>query len=930
MRFDYKITLSIIFLFLVSVSTYGQRFGANPSSVKWKKIKGAAADIVFPIGSDSAAFRVNAITSMLEKSPAYGRLGNTSSRISIVLQTLPTVSNAYVGLGPWRSEFFLFPPQDALKLGSTSWLDNLSIHEYRHVHQYANFRKGLSKFAYLVAGQEGQALANSASVPDWFFEGDAVYAETKYLSQGRGRLPGFYEPFRSLWMANKQYGYQKLRSGSMKDLVPNHYALGYLLVAYGYGQYGEDFWAKVTGDASRFRGLFYPLQSAIKRHTGLKFNAFVQRAIDSFQLSMPVEVKHPSVMMINTLDKKRVVDHHFPIWLGGDSVLALRKSYNQLSHWVIFNQGKQSRLGVKNIGVDDYYTYKRGHVVYVAYMPDSRWQWKESSDIILYNIYDRTEQRITKGKRYFSPDLSNDGQRLIAVDVAPGGKTSLDLINRETGEKLKTYENGSGIFFSYPVFNYSDSIVYVIARKDEGVSALLKLDLSTSSFSEVLPYTNAPMSFLRIRGNKLMFTVSQGQTNQFWEHDLVSGKTGVLSVGVTGSYGGDIHEDGKKIVYSSLSAEGEQVYRADYAFKEAKLSPLKPTGATDLMTEVNGSNDSIAAYKKSEGLLRIHSWRPFYEQPEWSFTLYGQNLLNTMVSSYEYVYNENEGSHRVGLNLAYGGLYPWITGGTNYTVDRTYKDSSRLIRWNEWTGNVGLRLPLNFTAGKLYKQLDLSTRIHAVSLDYASKNTVSFNDRFISYLQHQLSWSMQTQQAVQHIYPKFAFVTRLQSRMAIGNTSANQLYWGSQLYLPGAGRNHSLVLGFNYQRRDTLRQYSFSNGFAMARGYDGIDYPRMWKTSFNYHMPLLYPDLGIGNIVYFLRIRSNFFYDDMHLKSLRTGKVINLRSAGTEVYFDTKWWNQQNVTFGLRYSRLLDTKLFVKPPNPNRWEFIMPIDLFSN
>jgi hypothetical protein len=645
---------------------------------------------------------------------------------------------------------------------------------------------------------------------------------------------------------------------------------------------------------------------------------------------MPVVANHPSVQMINKLDAKRVVDHHFPIWLGGDSVLALRKAYNQLPHWVIFNQGKLSRLGVKNIGVDDYYTYKRGNIVYAAYSPDPRWQWKERSDIILYNVYDRSQQRVTKGKRYFSPDLSNDGQQLIAVDVAPGGKTSLDLINRETGEKVKRYDDGSGTYFSYPVFNHSDSIVYVIGRKDNGASALLRLDLQSGSFSELLPYANAPMSFLRIRGNKLMFTVSQGQTNQFWEHDLASGKTGVLSVGVTGSYAGDIHEDGKKIVYSSPSAEGEQIFSAEYRFADATISPLKPAGSTDLMANIDVPHDSIASYKKTEGLFRIHSWRPFYEQPEWSFSLYGQNLLNTMVSSYEYLYNENEGSHRVGVNLAYGGHYPWITGGTNYTVDRTFRDSSRFVRWNEWTGNLGLRLPLNFTAGKLYKQLDLSTRIHGVSLDYDTKNTVSFKNRFISYLQHQISWAMQTQQALQHIYPKFAFVTRLQSRMAIGSTKANQLFWGSQLYLPGAGRNHSLVLGFNYQRRDTLRQYSFSNGFAMARGYDAIDYPRMWRTSLNYHMPLLYPDLGIGNIVYFLRVRSNFFYDDMHLKSLRTGTIINLRSTGTEIHFDTKWWNQQRVSFGIRYSRLLDTKLFVNPPNPNRWEFIMPIDLLTN
>lgn len=929
MRFIYKITLSIIFLFHLSHNMYGQRFGANPSSVKWKKIRGKAADIVFPNGADSAAMRVNAITQLLENQSS-GRLGNASLRIPIVLQTLPTVSNAYVGLGPWRSEFFLFPPQDALYLGSTSWLDNLSVHEYRHVHQYANFRKGLSKFAYLVAGQEGQALANSASVPDWFFEGDAVYTETKYLSQGRGRLPGFFDPFRSLWLANKKYGYQKLRSGSMKDLVPNHYALGYLLVAHGYRSQGDGFWAKVTDDAARFKGLFYPLQSAIKRHAGVHFNAFVERAIDSFRLNMPVEINYSNSKMINELDTKRVVDHRFPIFLGGDSVLALRRAYNQLAHWVIFSKGKASKLGIKNIGVDDYYTYKGGNIVYAAYSPDPRWQWKENSDIILYNIYDRTEHRVTKGKRYFSPDLSNDGQQVIAVDVAPGGKTSLDLINRETGERIKRFESMSDIYFSYPVFSQSDSIVYVISRKGNGASGLLRLDIASGSFSEVLPYTNAPMSFLRIRGNKLMFTISQGQTNQFWEHDLLSGKTGVLAVGVTGSYAGDIHEDGNKIVYSSPSAEGEQVYSADYRFAEDSLHPLKKANEADLMTGVNASAYPITDYKKSEGLFRIHSWRPFYEQPEWSFSLYGQNLLNTMVSSYDYVYNENEGSHRVGVNLAYGGLYPWITGGTNYTMNRTFRDSSRLIRWNEWTGNVGLRLPLNFTSGKLYKQLDLSTRLHAVSVDYDNKNTVSLKDRFIPYLQHQVSWAMQTQQAIQHIYPRFAFVSRLQSRMAIGNTNANQLFWGSQLYLPGVGRNHSLVLGFNYQSRDTMRQYSFSNGFAMARGYEAIDYPRMWRTSFNYHMPLLYPDLGIGNIVYFLRVRSNFFYDDMHLKSLRTGKVINLRSAGTEVYFDTKWWNQQNVTFGLRYSRLLDTKLFVKPPNPNRFEFIMPINLLSN
>jgi len=199
-----------------------------------------------------------------------------SRRIPIVLQTLPTISNAYVGLAPWRSEFFLNPLQNSLYLGSTSWIDNLSTHEYRHVQQYSNFRRGISKFLYLLAGQEGQSLANAMTIPDWFFEGDAVYTETEYLSQGRGRIPYFFDAFNSIWTANKKYSYQKLRSGSMKDVVPDHYQLGYMLVAYGNRKYGETFWGKITQDAAKFKGIVYPFQKALKRHTGLRYSQFVK------------------------------------------------------------------------------------------------------------------------------------------------------------------------------------------------------------------------------------------------------------------------------------------------------------------------------------------------------------------------------------------------------------------------------------------------------------------------------------------------------------------------------------------------------------------------------------------------------------------------------------------------------------------------------
>ena len=101
----------------------------------------------------------------------------------------------------------------------------------------------------------------------------------------------------------------------------------------------------------------------------------------------------------------------------------------------------------------------------------------------------------------------------------------------------------------------------------------------------------------------------------------------------------------------------------------------------------------------------------------------------------------------------------------------------------------------------------------------------------------------------------------------------------------------------------------------------------MWKIGVNYHLPLLYPDWGFGNIVYFTRIRANVFYDYTDLKSLRYQTHYQLRSYGTEIYFDTKWWNQQPLQFGIRYSRLIDSKLVGQ--QPNQWEFILPITLIN-
>src|SRR6201996_8440714 len=191
-------------LLLISIRLSAQQFGGNPPSLKWRQINTDTARIIFPIGLDSQAQQVAAIVHTLSHA-TLPTIGTTQHKINIVLQNQTIIPNGYVSLAPFRSEFQLTPEQNSFDLGSLPWQKTLAIHEYRHVMQYNNFRVGVSAGLYYLFGEGGQALANSLAVPNWFWEGDAVFQETLVSDQGRGGLPFFCNSFRALSADGRRY-----------------------------------------------------------------------------------------------------------------------------------------------------------------------------------------------------------------------------------------------------------------------------------------------------------------------------------------------------------------------------------------------------------------------------------------------------------------------------------------------------------------------------------------------------------------------------------------------------------------------------------------------------------------------------------------------------------------------------------------------------
>ena len=177
-------------IFLLPFFGVAQNFGGNPSGIKWKQINTPRARVIFPAGLDSQANRIANVVQLMDSATSK-TIGGHQQKWNIVLQNQTTIPNAYVRKAPIMSELNMTPPQDNFSEGSVRWDDNLIIHEERHMQQFSNFNKGLTKVFSFFLGQEGQLFANGLFLPDYFFEGDAVWQETLVSAQGRGRMPNF-------------------------------------------------------------------------------------------------------------------------------------------------------------------------------------------------------------------------------------------------------------------------------------------------------------------------------------------------------------------------------------------------------------------------------------------------------------------------------------------------------------------------------------------------------------------------------------------------------------------------------------------------------------------------------------------------------------------------------------------------------------------
>lgn len=934
--------LTACLLFLMPLAACSQQFGGNPPSVKWQQINTPAARVIFPDGLDSVGLRVSDIILQMNNQ-VKPTIGSKQKQVNIVLQNQTIISNGFVQLAPFRSEFYLTPSQNSFELGTLPWHEQLAIHEFRHVQQYNNFNVGLSKALHIVFGESGQLLGNSLAVPDYFYEGDAVFNETLVSKQGRGRLPYFFNGFRGMWEAGKNYSWMKLRNGSYVDYVPDWYPLGYMMTAYGREKYGPMFWRNVTHDAVSFKPLVYPFQGAVKRYSGISYPQFRRSALDYFkkQIALP-----PDETVGPKFKKNQhfIADIEYPTMVNDSTVIYVKSSYHKRPAFMIRSGNKERQIAIRYLSIDKHFSYHDGKIVYATFRPDLRWSYRNYNELVIVDVITGKQQRITKNTKYFSPSFSDDGKTIVTVQTEPSGQNNLLILDAATGKILAVLPNREKLYYTYPRFYGNDQVIAGV-RNQHGKMTLASIAVKTGNVTPLMAYNDAPIGFLTLQRDTVYFTATLKKNDRLYAYVLNSRQLFQLQSdtlqNAIGNYEPSVLND--KLAWVGFTNYGYQLHQSSLRKVEWQPVASQPTSllydyqvtalhkdtASDLMAHVETQPMKISKYNKWYNLFNFHSLLPDFEDPDYTLSISGENVLNTFQSALYGTYNRNEGYKQIGFNAIYGALFPYIDAGVSETLDRKGYYRGEDIYWNETAFHAGLSLPFNFSHGTHSTYLSIGSDAYYNSVNFQQAYQSRFTDRNYTYLNNTISFSNSISQPVQNIYPHFAQSITLNYKKGIINQYNYQFLASGNFYFPGLFTNHNFVVGLAHQQRSQNTVIDFSNNFPFSRGYTVYNLYKMDKVGLNYHFPIAYPDAGFANLLYLLRLRGNVFFDYSHAQDFYTSGTKykgDFRSTGAELFFDTQWFNQLPLTFGLRYTRLLNEDLGTH--GRNRFELVVPLTLF--
>jgi len=861
--------LNLIILTLISHTCFSQIFSAeqNPLSVKWRQINNKGFKIIYPTELEKEAQRMaNTIGFIFPYDGAS--LGIQKTTLPIVLQNRGVIANGFVQLGPKKSEFYTTPPQF---FDSQDWLNNLAVHELRHAAQYDKLTHGK---AYPFP-EEVYLAWMGVSIPLWFFEGDAVSTETSLTHAGRGRQPSWIMPYRTSLLEGKNISYSKANFGSDKDVTPGYYQLGYLMVSNIRTQFGKNIFDSLLTDIRERPARAYPFAGSLKKLTGKTGKGWYTATTADLKKAWTAQNEKNQSSPYPQLNKKAryATDYFLPAWLNDGKILALKQSKAETPHFVVIDSNqKETRLFGIGYQEQAWFSYAAGKLTWDEIRYDPRFRQRSYSVICLYDFKTRKTKKLKGRTRTFSPSLSADGKKIVAVQIDLSNQSSLIELDVATGKTLYTYPNPENLILQSPAFDQSGERVTYISVSEKGKA--LWIAEKNGKKSKLLAEANQQLNRPIFTSSGIAFNAHYSGIDNIYQIDTASKKISALSAAKYGAFNPSFSTDGKKILFNNFGPEGynitsstvksSAVQKNDFVYFGKAAEQQENTGNV-FEKNIPDSTFQTAPYKKFMHLFNFHSVVPVIENEYiGGIQLQSNNLLNTFDFYTGVNYHRDLGrfEYNAGINLKT--FYPVIGLSYENRPERTFYSSGKTIKQGDWRENyvkLNATIPVNLNALDEYYNLGFNVATSLTKRYLAQNMPSNFITSLNFPMEYRFTFSHGKTQAVRDIAPRWAQIVRFQYfNQPFDQKLAGELFSAeSFIYTPGLLKNHSFLINFSYQKATGVRRYATE--INTVYGYNNIlaKSPLQNTLLLNYRFPIVFPDLEVGPLAYVRNLRGTLF-----------------------------------------------------------------------
>lgn len=860
--------LILINLLLTSGIADAQIFNGeqNPLSVKWRQINTAGFQLIYPVELETEAQRMaNTIPRIF---PLVGSSLNVKkTTLPIIFQNRGVIANGFVQLAPKKSEFNTTPPQS---FDSQDWLNNLAVHELRHAAQYDKLTGGK---AYPFP-EEVYFAWMGVSIPLWYFEGDAVSTETSLTHAGRGRQPSWIMPYRTALLQGKKYSYSKANFGSEKDVTPGYYQLGYLLASHIRESAGKAVFDSVLTDIKNHPVRLYPFAGSLKKYSGKTGKGWYEYATDKLKADWTKQASLTPAVNYPVLNKHATYEtnYYLPVKMPDGNILTLKTSKTMPPAFVLIGTDKKETR-IKGIGQQEqpWFSYANGKIVWDEIRYDPRFRQRTYSVICSYDMQTGKVKTLTSNSRTFSPTLSADGTRIVAVAIDLSNKVQLIVMDAHTGKIVHSFPNPGNLLIQTPSFDSSGKVITFISVNENG-KALWTVD-NDGRAKKIINETPQQLSRPIFIGARIVFNAHYNGIDNIYDVDPASRKISALSASKYGAFNPSAIKGTDSILFSNYNLFGFEVAAAKITHMATGDNNFVYFGATAEKQEHTGSvfsnipNSSFTSkpYHALGNLFNFHSIIPVVESEyQAGLQLKSSNLLNTVDTYAGVDYLRDLGRFEYNAGMSIKTFYPVINATYRNRPRRTFYNTSAGVKQGDFRENYfGLNAVVPYTLSAQNHTYSFSVNAGtSYTQRYAPENMPkNYITKIKLPLETGFTFSHYIRSAERDVAPRWAQIIRFTylTQPFDANLSGNLFAAEGFFYFPGLAKNHTFLANFNFQESSGIRIYT--NEINTVYGYNNIMAKSKLRNTLllNYRFPIAFPDAEIGPLAYIRNVRGGVF-----------------------------------------------------------------------